>query len=274
MGPDSGPALSNAGLENPSYAEELSMAFRFDKLTIKAQEAVAGAQSLALEQGHPEVDVLHLLSALLSETEGVVEPMLVKVGVNVQQLKGMVDSELARLPKVSGGGQPNLSRNLQEVLEASAKQAAQMKDEFVSTEHLLLALTKIASKAKKILEANAIRESDLLSAMQSVRGTTRVTDQNPEGKYQALQKYGIEPPAPGADDDETSGASFERMAAGLSGEGAVRLIEEVNDHAGKRAWIGRRYQQPGRAVDDELGRAPDVGRHNRQAGHHRLDHEI
>jgi ATP-dependent Clp protease ATP-binding subunit ClpB len=168
------------------------MAFRFDKLTIKAQEAVAGAQSLALEHGHPEVDVLHLISALLSETEGVVEPMLVKVGVNLQQLKGMVESEISRLPKVSGGGQPNVSRSLQEVLEASAKQAAQMKDEFVSTEHLLLALTKVDSKAKKILETNGVRETDLLSAMQSVRGTTRVTDQNPEGKYQALERYGID----------------------------------------------------------------------------------
>jgi ATP-dependent Clp protease ATP-binding subunit ClpB len=168
------------------------MAFRFDKLTIKAQEAVAAAQSLALEHGHPELDVLHLLSALLAESEGVVQPILTKVGVNLGQIRGIVESELNRLPKVSGGTQPNVNRGLQEVLEASVKQAAQMKDEFVSTEHLLLALTKVDSKARRILESNGVRESDLLSAMQSVRGSSRVTDQNPEGKYQALQRYGID----------------------------------------------------------------------------------
>ena len=168
------------------------MAFRFDKLTIKAQEAVAAAQSLAAEHGNPEVDALHLLSALLAESEGVVQPILVKIGVNLQQLQNMVNSEMVRLPKVSGGGQPNVSRGLQEVLEASAKLATQMTDEFVSTEHLLLTLTKVDTKAKRILETNAVREADLLSAMQSVRGSTRVTDQTPEGKYQALQKYGID----------------------------------------------------------------------------------
>jgi ATP-dependent Clp protease ATP-binding subunit ClpB len=168
------------------------MAFRFDKLTIKAQEAVAGAQSLALEKGHSEVDALHLLLALLAETEGVVRPILAKAGANVAQLQNLTESELGRSPKVSGGSTPNVSRVLHEVLETSDKEAARMKDEFVSTEHLLLALTKVDSKAKRLLETHAVREKDILTALQTVRGTTRVTDQAPEGKYQALQKYGID----------------------------------------------------------------------------------
>jgi ATP-dependent Clp protease ATP-binding subunit ClpB len=168
------------------------MAFRFDKLTIKAQEAVAAAQSLALEQHHPEVDALHLLSALAAETDGVVKPILGKVGVNLGQLQRQIDAELARLPKVSGASSPNVSRVLHEVLEASAAEAARMKDEYVSTEHLLLALTKIDSKARRILETNAVKETDLLGALQAIRGTSRVTDPTPEGKYQALEKYGID----------------------------------------------------------------------------------
>ena len=168
------------------------MSFRLDKLTIKAQEAVAGAQSAALERGHPELDPLHLLSSLLAESEGIVQPLLAKIGVNLGQLKTLVETELERLPKVSGGGQPGVNRALQEVLEDSAKQATQLKDEFVSTEHLLLALTKVDSKAKRLLEAHAVRTADILAAMQSVRGSSRVTDQSPEGKYQALQRYGID----------------------------------------------------------------------------------
>ncbi|MDA1055322.1 MAG: ATP-dependent chaperone ClpB [Planctomycetota bacterium] len=168
------------------------MTFRFDKLTIKAQEAVAAAQNLAAENGHPEVDALHLLSALLRESDGVVQPILSKIGVNRDQTSGMVEAELSRLPKTSGGSQPQVNAGLREVLETSARDAGTMKDEFVSTEHLLVALTKGKTKAKQILELNGVREADILSALQTVRGSSRVTDQNPEDKYQALQRYGID----------------------------------------------------------------------------------
>jgi len=168
------------------------MAFRFDKLTIKAQEAVAAAQNLATEKGHPEVDALHLLSALLRESEGVVQPIFNKIGVNRDQLSKMVEAELSRLPKTSGGSQPQVNAGLRDVLETSARDASAMKDEFVSTEHLLVALTKGKTKAKQILELNGVREADILSALQTVRGSSRVTDQNPEEKYQALQRYGID----------------------------------------------------------------------------------
>ncbi|MGE3409303.1 MAG: ATP-dependent chaperone ClpB [Pirellulales bacterium] len=168
------------------------MSFRMDKLTIKAQEAVQRAQELAANRGNPQIDPLHLLSGLLSEKEGIIGPILAKIGVNRQQLDGIVESELGRLPRSSGGGQPNPNPDFMKVLEGSAAEASTMKDEFVSTEHLLLALTKIDSKAKNVLKLNAIAHDDLMKAMQSVRGSGRVADQNPEEKFQALQKYGID----------------------------------------------------------------------------------
>jgi len=168
------------------------MAFRFDKLTIKAQEAVQAAQSLAAEKGHADMDPLHLLAALAGETDGVARPILEKIGVNVGQLSRMVEAELDRRPKVSGGSQPQPNRQLTAVLEGAVKESAAMKDEFVSVEHLLLALTKTDSQAKRLLELNGVRDKDILEALKSVRGSARVTDQNPEGQYQALEKYGID----------------------------------------------------------------------------------
>ena len=168
------------------------MPFRFDKLTIKAQEAVQNAQSLATERGHSEIDPLHLLSALAAETDGVARPVLEKVGVKIPQLAKMIAGELDRRPQVSGGSQPQPNRQFMAVLEAAQKESAAMKDEFVSVEHLLLALTKIDSQAKSLLELNGVRDKDILEALKTVRGSARVTDQNPEGQYQALDKYGID----------------------------------------------------------------------------------
>jgi ATP-dependent Clp protease ATP-binding subunit ClpB len=168
------------------------MNFRFDKLTIKAQEAVAGAQNLATERQHPEIDPLHLLAAMITEREGVFRPLMEKIGVNVGQLERQVEAELARLPKVSGGANRQPNAALREVLEQSAQIATNMKDEFVATEHLLLAIVKLKSTAKNLLTVNGVREQDVLTALQSVRGSQRVTDQNAESKYQSLEKYGID----------------------------------------------------------------------------------
>ncbi len=169
------------------------MAFRFDKLTIKAQEAVQRAQELAADRGNPQIDPLHLLASLLTEEEGIVKPLLEKIGVNQTQLDRMVEGEMNHFPKASGSvGSPTLSPALSQLLEAAQNEAATMKDDFVSTEHLLLALAKVDSKAKNILKLNAITEKQLLDAMRTVRGSARVTDQAPEGKFQALQKYGID----------------------------------------------------------------------------------
>jgi ATP-dependent Clp protease ATP-binding subunit ClpB len=168
------------------------MAFRFDKLTIKAQEAVQRAQSLAADRGNPQIDPLHLLAGLLSEEEGIVAPVLDKIGANRQQLDRTVEGELNHFPKSSGGAAPQPAPNLMQVFEAATREAETMKDEFVSTEHLLLALAKTDSKAKNLLKLNAIGEMEILKALKDVRGSARVEDQNPEGKFQALEKYGID----------------------------------------------------------------------------------
>jgi len=168
------------------------MPFRFDKLTIKAQEAVAQAQSIASERGNPEADPLHVLAALLAEQEGIVKPILDRIGVNRQQLDRIVEAELGHFPKVSGGAPPQPNAAIQKVFEAAQREADAMKDEFVSTEHLLLALAKTDSKAKRVLDLNSIGEKELLQALQTVRGSARVTDQTPEAKFQALERYGID----------------------------------------------------------------------------------
>ena len=105
------------------------MAFRLDKLTVKSQEAVQRAQALASEKGHPEMDPLHLLAAMLEDAEGVARPILEKIGVNIQQLQRQINAELDRKPQVSGGSQPNANRQLMAVLDASLKETAAMKDE-------------------------------------------------------------------------------------------------------------------------------------------------
>ncbi|MCE5302690.1 MAG: ATP-dependent chaperone ClpB [Planctomycetaceae bacterium] len=168
------------------------MAFRFDKLTLKAQEAVTQAQELAADRGHAQIDPLHLLAALLSEADGVIGPIFERIGVNRGQLDKIVQSELGRFAHVSGGAPPQPNNELHRVLEAAQHEADVMKDEFVSTEHLLLALAKVDSKAKNVLKLNAVTEKDILKVLQTVRGSTRVTDQSPEDKFQALQRYGID----------------------------------------------------------------------------------
>jgi len=168
------------------------MPFRFDKFTIKAQEAVQGAVELAASRGNPQVTPVHLLHALLHEREGIVRPLLEKIGADRGNLERIVEAELSHLPKMSGGSQPQPDQELVKVFEAATAESLQMKDEFVSTDHLLLALAKTPSKARDVLKLAAIGEKELLAGLQAVRGQSRVTDQNPEEKFQALEKYGID----------------------------------------------------------------------------------
>ncbi len=166
------------------------MAFRFERLTVKAQEAVQHAQEIAEKYGHQQLQPLHLLEALLHEDQGIVRPLLQKIGANVGQLETMIASELNRQPKVSGSNaQLAASPATGKVLDQAQKLADQMKDSFVSTEHLLLALANSGEQAQRLLDLNGVREADLLTALKSVRGTQQVVDQNPEDKYQALQRY-------------------------------------------------------------------------------------
>ncbi len=133
-----------------------------------------------------------MLLALLQETDGIVSPLVQKIGANRSQLLPMIESELERYPRVTGDTSSDIGKELVEVLHAAQREADSMQDEFVSTEHLLLALTKVKGKGQSILNLNGIRTDDVLAAVRELRGSARVTDQQPEDKFQALQRYGID----------------------------------------------------------------------------------
>jgi ATP-dependent Clp protease ATP-binding subunit ClpB len=176
---------------NWSVKDDIHMAMRWDKFTLKSQEAVQTAVSLANENGQPEVLPMHLLMALVEDKEGIIVPLLQKIGVPTEQLFASARHAIAGLPKVSGAAsEPGLSSSMQKVLNEASKEAQDFKDEYVSTEHLLLALAQVKKDPAQVLLASvgATREA-ILKALTSVRGNQRVTDQNPEGKYQALDRY-------------------------------------------------------------------------------------
>src|ERR1700758_5588682 len=168
------------------------MPIRWDKFTVKAQEAVQRANELASEHGNPELQPAHLLAALLEDKEGIVPPVLEKIGVGPQAVLSEVYRELEKLPKVSGeAAQPGLSNSTNKLLEQAFKEASNFKDEYVSTEHLLLAVTQLKRDgAQEILARHGAPYEAILKALTSVRGSQKVTDQNPEAKYQALERYG------------------------------------------------------------------------------------
>jgi ATP-dependent Clp protease ATP-binding subunit ClpB len=167
------------------------MAIRWDKFTVKSQEAIQSAGTLATEHGNPELLPLHLLSALLEDKDGIIVPVLQKVGVATDQLIAKTQEALGKLPKVSGSGaQPGMSNAMQKVLDQAFKEADNFKDEYVSTEHLLLALAKQKNEGAQLLLASQGATYDaILKGLSTVRGSQRVTDQNPEAKFQALEKY-------------------------------------------------------------------------------------
>ncbi|TDJ16761.1 MAG: ATP-dependent chaperone ClpB [Deltaproteobacteria bacterium] len=164
---------------------------RMDKLTIKSQEALAEAQGQASSRGHSEITPAHVLWGLLSQPEGSTVPVLQKLGVPVDVLQSELEKLLEGMPKVTGGAQPQLSRATSKVLEQAFQEADALKDEYVSTEHLLLSLAtaKQDPAARMLREVGADREA-LLKALVSVRGGARVTDPDPESKYQSLSKFG------------------------------------------------------------------------------------
>src|SRR5437868_1941088 len=167
------------------------MPIRWDKFTVKAQEAVQRANELASEHGNPELLPVHILAALVEDKEGIVPPVLEKIGIGPQAVLNDLYRELERLPKVSGGAaQPGLSQAANQLLERAFKEADNFKDEYVSTEHLLLAGTQIKrDPAHEILARHGATHVAIRKALTAVRGSQRVTDQNPEAKYQALERY-------------------------------------------------------------------------------------
>jgi ATP-dependent Clp protease ATP-binding subunit ClpB len=169
------------------------MAIRWEKFTVKAQEAVQRANELASEHGNPELAPAHLLAALVEDKEGIVAPVLEKIGIGPQAVLSDLYKEIEKLPKVSGSGgaqQPSMSSQINQVLEKSFKEADSFKDEYVSTEHLLLAITGLKrDPAQELLARHGATHDAILKALTAVRGSQRITDQNPEAKYQALERY-------------------------------------------------------------------------------------
>jgi ATP-dependent Clp protease ATP-binding subunit ClpB len=165
----------------------------FDRLTVKSAEAIQQAANTARQAGNPTIEDVHLLDALLAQEEGIVVPVLQKVGVNVTRLRTELGEALKRLPTQYGGSQPTISRELNEIFDRAEKEARDLKDEYISTEHLLLGLAekKGASTRDLLAEQGATRDA-LLEALQQVRGAHRVTDQTPEDKYQSLQRFSID----------------------------------------------------------------------------------
>jgi len=167
------------------------MAFQMDKLTAKSQEAIQNTHQLAQEMNHRQLTPLHLLKSLLQESDGIPRAILTKLGANVSQLQTMVDGELKRLPSSTGSNvEITASRELMQVFDEAQKFAATLQDQFVSTEHLFVALTRVEDAARRLLKLNGIEEKEIVDAMKQVRGGQHVTDAHPEDKYQSLEKYG------------------------------------------------------------------------------------
>ncbi|MDR1046070.1 MAG: ATP-dependent chaperone ClpB, partial [Candidatus Adiutrix sp.] len=164
---------------------------RYDKFTIKSQEALAEAQSLADKKGQQEITPLHLAHSLVNQPEGIVRPVLAKAGAPVPMILEALDKELEKIPKVSGTGLSGyVGPDLKTVLDIALAESEKMRDEFVSTEHLLLAiLAKKDSPAARVFLGNGLSRETVFKVLQELRGHQRVTDQNPEEKYQALQKF-------------------------------------------------------------------------------------
>ena len=164
---------------------------RIDKYTQMMQEALQAAQDLASQANHPQITNEHFLSALLGQSEGIARPLLEKIGANVDQLREHLRSELERRPTIHGAAADlRLSNELRNMLDNAEKEMSKLKDEFTSAEHYLLALAGANVPAAKLFKDSGVTRDKLMQGLQQVRGSQRVTDQNPEGKYQALEKYG------------------------------------------------------------------------------------
>ena len=164
------------------------MPFRPDRLTEKTQEAIQQAQTLAQEAQQQEITPEHLLLALLQQSDGTVPPILRQIGVDPARVEGELKAQLDRLPKVYGA-ETYLGQRLRRLLDSASTEMEKLKDEYLSTEHLLLAMVDEAnSEGARILQRNGVTRDKILQALTSVRGSARVTDATPESKFQALEK--------------------------------------------------------------------------------------
>jgi ATP-dependent Clp protease ATP-binding subunit ClpB len=166
---------------------------RFEKLTIKSQEALQEAQSLGSSRGHQTIEASHLLVALLAQAGGIAVPILQKLGVSIDALGADLEKALEQQPKVSGGAPPQIGAGLGRILEAAFGEAEKLDDEYVSTEHLLLAMVQDESDTVgRVLRAAGASHEGLLQSLSGIRGQSRITDPDPESKYQSLEKFGTD----------------------------------------------------------------------------------
>src|ERR1700738_3164763 len=158
---------------------------RIDRFTSKMQEGLQEGQALASQMQHQELTPEHLLLALLRQQDGLARPLLEKLNVRVPEVEGQLEQELARRPRVSGAAEQYISADLRNVLNQAESEMTRLKDEYVSVEHLILALVDAPKTAAgRILKEAGINRDSIMKSLQTVRGSQRVTDQNPEGKYQ------------------------------------------------------------------------------------------
>ena len=164
------------------------------KLTLKAQNALQAALELAAERSQQYLTVSHLLVALIEQEDGVVRSVLKKLEVDLGALQRQLDAELAKVPQVSGGGlaQQQIDQTFQKVLMQAEKEAKKLTDEYISTEHLLLAIVEVKSPVAEILKRAGVDYDAILTILRDIRGTQRITDPDPESKYQSLSKYGVD----------------------------------------------------------------------------------
>ncbi|HEX7696333.1 MAG TPA: ATP-dependent chaperone ClpB [Candidatus Acidoferrum sp.] len=163
---------------------------RFEKMTVKAQEAVQSAQEVAARHENQQIEPVHLLASLVAQADGVVSPLLARLGIRTEVLTQEIEREIGRLPKVQGFAQQHMGRALNDVLERALKEADSFKDEYVSTEHLFLAIAGMdRDPAGQLLKRQGASHEAILQALTGVRGTQRVTSQNPEATYASLEKY-------------------------------------------------------------------------------------
>ena len=164
---------------------------RLDRFTIKAQEGVTGAQRIATENDNQEITPEHLLAALLGQDEGIVVPILKKVGADPEPIRRDLAAAIEKIPKVYGASEAGgyMSQDLKRAIDSAFKEMERLRDEFVSTEHLLVGIVDIGSKAGEILADHGVTKDNVYKALVEIRGTQRVTDQAPEDKYQALQRF-------------------------------------------------------------------------------------
>ena len=164
---------------------------KVERFTDKAREAIGEAAEIAKQHSNGQIEVEHLLAALLSQEGGVVQQIIQKVGGNLAEAKRLVESDIERMPRVYGGSEPGISSRLRKVLENAWREMSNFKDEYLSVEHLLLAMFDSDDEAaQRVLRAAGLTRANVLQALTSIRGSQRVTDPHPEGKYQALEKYG------------------------------------------------------------------------------------